>query len=116
MNQAAAVLTMFCTECGRKVASDEKFCRVCGKALQQGTPADIPAPTASTSQASVSSEPPTSAAAEATQPTKTDPMLAVRVILLIGAGISAFTAPMFITLLLGLAWLVVMFIPKKPNQ
>ena len=113
MNQAAAVLTMFCPECGRKAESDDKFCRACGKTLQQGTLADITAPTASTPQASVSSEPPTSAAAEATQPTKTDPLLAVRIVLLIGAGLSAFTAPMFITLLLGVAWLVVMFIPKK---
>jgi hypothetical protein len=42
-----------------------------------------------------------------------DPLLAVRVVLLIGAGVSAFTTPMFITLLLVIAWLVVMFLPKK---
>jgi len=54
------------------------------------------------------------AAAEAAAPKKTDPLLAVRVVLLIGAGVSAFTAPMFITLILVVAWLVVMFLPGKP--
>ncbi|HET9837163.1 MAG TPA: hypothetical protein VFR84_02945 [Candidatus Angelobacter sp.] len=56
------------------------------------------------------------AAAEAAPQKELDPLLAVRVVLLIGAGISAFMAPMFITLILVVAWLVVMFLPKKSTS
>lgn len=113
MSEAAAVPTFFCPECGRKVASDEKFCRVCGKVLQQGAKADAPLTATSASASFATPPPPSLATAESTPPKDMDPLLAVRVVLLIGAGVSAFTTPMFITLLLVIAWLVVMFLPKK---
>jgi uncharacterized membrane protein YvbJ len=114
MDQGVAVSTMFCPECGRKVTSDEKFCRVCGKGLQEGTPASMSAAeSAATPSTGIT---PALAVEQADQSKKTDTLLAVRIVLLIGAGISAFTAPMFVTLLLGVAWLVVMFIPKKDAQ
>jgi zinc-ribbon domain len=108
VSEAAAVPTFFCPECGRKVGSDEKFCRVCGKVLHEGESAGVPSP------ASLTPPPPSMAAAEAANPAKLDPLLGVRVVLLIGAGVSAFMAPMFITLILVVAWLVVMFLPTKP--
>jgi uncharacterized membrane protein YvbJ len=100
MSQTATVQTLFCPECGRKVAADEKFCRGCGKPLQEQALAANDAQNVSASTV------------DSVQ-TKSDPLLAVRIVLLIGAGISAFTAPMFITLILAVGWLVVMVLPKK---
>ena len=116
MSEAAAVSTFFCPECGRKVASDEKFCRVCGKTLQDTTPVGAPPPAPAPATPSATAPPPTFAAAEAAPPAKLDPLLGVRVVLLIGAGVSAFMAPMFITLILVVAWLVVMFLPSKKSS
>lgn len=47
------------------------------------------------------------------EPEKSDSMLAVRVILLVAAGISAFTAPWLITFFFVVAWLVTMFWPRN---
>jgi hypothetical protein len=100
MSEAATAPTLFCPGCGRKLTGDEKFCRTCGKSLaEEGVPPSAPQPPAALGPSS--------------EENKTDPLLAVRVVLLIGAGISAFTAPAFITLILIVAWLVVMFLPKK---
>ncbi|HET9182145.1 MAG TPA: zinc-ribbon domain-containing protein [Candidatus Angelobacter sp.] len=101
MDQVAALETAFCPECGRKLAGDEKFCRACGKQLQEQSAANPGTAVAATP-------------VDTTQ-TKPDPLLAIRVVLLIGAAVSAFTAPVFITLILVVAWLVVMFLPKKSN-
>ena len=44
---------------------------------------------------------------------KNDPLLAVRVVLLVATAISAFVFPMVVTFIVGLAWVVALAWPKK---
>jgi hypothetical protein len=78
---------MFCGACGKQIEDADAFCRFCGAGKR---------------------------ATDLKGTKKSDPLFPVRIVLLIAAVISGFTAPWLITAFLVLVWLVVGFWPRRP--
>ncbi len=81
---------MFCTKCGKPVDEIDTFCRSCGHGLKKDGLQSPPAKVQSL-----------------------DPLLGVRIVLLLGAGICAFTVAWPLAAVLAFLWIISMVWPVK---
>jgi len=86
---ASPATTRFCPKCGSGDPANGRFCRDCGNQLE----GDV----------------------QSTQPsarTKADPLKPVKIGLLIALGFSLFFAPMIVSAVLALAWVITLVVPQ----
>ena len=88
---------MFCPKCAKEVDETDDFCRACAHPLaRQAAPVVAPVATA----------------VAPTAGKKSDKLLGVRIVLLIGAAVSAFTMPWLVTAVLGFVWIITLVLPS----